>query len=195
MDGTRLLLFENVGGGQDIASFALQRAPTAPGTNQGRTAPIVHTTAAELNPELSPDGRWLAYQSNRSGQFEIYVSPFPNVDGGLWPVSQGGGTRPVWARNGRALFYLDAKNLLTVVPVQTSGAAFAAGNQVRILATAYYPGFTTLGLDLRGYDVSPDGQRFLMIKESDASSQTSTSPSASLVVVLNWLEELKTKLK
>ncbi|MBI4476266.1 MAG: hypothetical protein HY654_03780, partial [Acidobacteria bacterium] len=126
---------------------------------------------------------WLAYESNESGQEEIYVRPFPNVADGRWQVSSGGGNVPLWARSGRELFYRDGTSLMSV-PVQTT-PTFAAGTP-RKLFEGYVSG---LG---RTYDVSRDGQRFLMIKDSTAADQTMTAPS--MVVVLNWFEELKAKL-
>jgi len=74
--------------------------------NPRRTTPLFQTPFSELNAEISPDGRWLAYQSNESGRDEIYVRPFPNASAGRWQVSSDGGSRPVWARNGQELFYL-----------------------------------------------------------------------------------------
>ena len=98
----------------------------------------------------------------------------------------------MFARNGRELFYLDANGLLTAVRVQTTGTAFQSGSPVQILKTRYYPGFTGLGLDLRGYDVSADGQRFLMIKEADTGDR---APAPTTInVVVNWSEELKARL-
>ena len=63
---------------------------------EGSSEPLLATEFAERNAEISPDGRWLAYQSNASGQNEIYVRPFPNVEDGQWLISSGGGTRPLW---------------------------------------------------------------------------------------------------
>ena len=74
--------------------------------SDGRVALLIHTPASELNAEISPDGRWLAYESDESGQREIYVRPFPQVDGSRSRVSNGGGTRPLWGRNGKELFYM-----------------------------------------------------------------------------------------
>ena len=160
---------------------------TSLGAGKGRIEPLIHTGFNELNAEISPDGRWLAYQSNESGWLEVYVRPFPKVDSGRWQVSTGGGTRPLWARNGRELFYLDGNNLLTSVPVQTAGSTFSAGNPTKILNTAYW-----VTLSGRTYDASPDGQRFLMIKDA-AATQTSTATPASMVVVINWFEELRAR--
>ena len=155
---------------------------------KGDVRPLIHRPFVEANAEISPDGRWIAYQSNESGRDEIHVRPFPNVDDGHWQVSTGGGTRPLWARSGRELFYLDEDNLLTAVTVQTT-STFSATDPVTLLKTAYYSGFGGGGQVVSGrtYDVSPDGQRFLMIKDTAAADQTQTS----LVVVQNWTEELK----
>ena len=108
-----------------------------------------------------------------------------------WQISTTGGTRAAWARSGRELFYLDKDGMLTSVSVQAAGTSFSAGVPVKILNTSYYSGSTTLDLDLRAYDVSPDGQRFLMIKENDGGQ---TSKLASMVWVVNWVEELKARL-
>jgi serine/threonine-protein kinase len=155
--------------------------------NAEMPAPLVRTPAIEVNPDISPDGRYFAYQSNQSGPPEIYVRPFPKADG-FWQISTGGGTRPVWGRNGRELFYLDLANRLTAVSVQTSGERFTYGAPVTVLDRSY---LVPRG-DSRPYDVSADGQRFLMIKDA-----TTTDPAGSpgrLVVVLNFAAELKSKL-
>ena len=150
-------------------------------TRDGREEPIA---AAYALPRLSPDGRWLAFQSQASGRDEIFVRPFPNMDGGNWTISPSGGTRPLWARNGTELFYLDSAGAMTRVPVQTA-PTFSAGTATTLFKTRYVVPGVVVG---RGYDVSPDGQRFLMIK------QAGTAQAPTMVVVLNWLEELKAKL-
>jgi eukaryotic-like serine/threonine-protein kinase len=196
-DSTRVVLNEATllapvtGTSFDVSVLALGSSSPSLGPAQSRTDALIHA-AHESNAEISPDGRWLAYQSNESGQAEIYVRPFPNVDGGRWQISTAIGTRPVWSRSGQELFYLDGNNLLTAVAVQTTGSTFRAGNPARILEKQYYAGFTPLGVDLRGYDVSLDGQRFLMIKEN-AEDEGNGTP-ASMVVVLNWFEELKARV-
>ena len=88
-----------------------------------------------------------------------------------------------------------APGRLTSVSVQASGTMFTAGNPTRILDTRYYAGFTAPGYDLRAFDVSADGQRFLMIKESDSTDQKSAAAPAKMVVVLNWFEELKARVQ
>ena len=101
---------------------------------------------------------------------------------GHWTISTSGGTRPLWARSGTELFYLDSTNALTRVAVQTA-PTFSAGTPARLFDTRYFTGGSG-----RSYDVSPDGQRFLMIKA------VGTEQAPTMVVVLNWLEELKAKL-
>jgi serine/threonine-protein kinase len=156
---------------------------------KGDAVPLIQTTFNEVNAEVSPDGRWVAYQSNESGSNQVYVRPFPNVDTGHWQVSTGGGNKPLWARNGRELFY-EVGFALMVVTVQTTGAMFSAGNPTKLFdAAPYY--FTNSG---RTYDVSADGQQLLMIKLSTSSAQNSTATAASLIVVEHWTEELKARV-
>ena len=139
---------------------------------------------SEQNGEVSPDGLWLAYQSNESGRDEIYVRPFPNVEGaGRWQVSTSGGTRPVWARNGRELFFFLPPGKVMAVSVE-QGPTFTSG-AVRTLFEGQYMSVQSG----RSYDVASDG-RFLMVKNAVPTDSASTSPPQ-LVVVVNWLEELK----
>jgi serine/threonine-protein kinase len=191
-DGSHVVVFGGsttgaAGSGIDLFTVRLQGG-------DHKAEPLIQSPAFEFDGEISPDGRWLAYHSNESGEFQVFVRPYPKVDSGRIQISTRGGTRAAWARNGRELFYLDESGLLTSVSVQTNGATFTAGAPTRILNTRYYAGSTILGLDLRAYDVAPDGQRFLMIKETAAPNQKSTETQASLIVVLNWLEELKQRL-
>lgn len=173
----------------DIVQFVLDGAASARGAGasdasvQRPSEPLVQTTFSERNAEISPNGRYLAYQADESRTVEVWVRPYPKVNDGRWQVSSGGGSRPAWARNGRELFFLDAANTLTSVPVQTTGATFSAGKPAKVFDTTY-----ATPVNLRSYDVSPDGQRFLMIKEGTADG---TAPLPNMVVVLNWLEELK----
>jgi serine/threonine-protein kinase len=138
--------------------------------------------------EISPDGRYLAYQSDESGRMEVHVRPFPLVDNDRWQISTGGATRPAWARSGRELFYLDETGALTVVPVRTSGPTFIAGNPVKVFDTAYVEPNPS-----RHYDVSPDGNRFLMVK--DAAARDPNATPANMVVVEHWFEEVKSRVR
>ena len=157
--------------------------PTEPGAKP-QTRPLAQSRFIEDGPDFSPDGRWLAYASDESGQGEVYVRPFPNVEAGRWQVSTQGGTHPIWARNGRELFYSTPSGALVVVPVQTEGG-FSAGNP-RVLFEGTYLLSTAPG-GPRQYDVHPDGTRFLRITAGN--TQTAVAPH--IVVVQNWFEELK----
>ncbi len=131
------------------------------------------------NYDISPDGHWIAYQSNESGQVQVYVRPFPNVEEGKWQISRDGGTEPVWAPRGQELFYRNGEAMM-VVGIKTE-PTFTAGSPV-VLFTGGYTSGTVVE-----YDISPDGQRFLMIKEADEEARQ----AAQINVVLNWFEELK----
>ena len=151
---------------------------------------LFETPFNELNAEVSPDGRWLALESDESGQREVHVRPFPDVSGGRWQVSTGGGSRPLWARNGEELFYLNASGdeaALMSVRVQDS-ATWTASAPTRLFAGRFFREVVQGQLGQgRTYDVAPDSKRFLMIKEGG----TGAAASARIIVVQNWTEELK----
>ncbi len=149
--------------------------------------PLAKTRFKGAIADFSPDGRYLAYESDESGRNEVYVRPFPRVDNGRWQVSTAGGTRPVWARSSRELFYLDASNTLTAVPVRTSEPTINIGTPAKMFDTKYAEPNPS-----RHFDVSRDGQRFLMLKDSPATDQNATP--ASMVVVEHWFEELKQRV-
>lgn len=140
----------------------------------------------ERNAALSPDGRWLAYESNASGRREIYVQPFPNIEDGRWQVSTRGGERPLWAHDGRELFYVEDEKIMAV-EIGT-GPSFSMGETTVAVAGDYY-----LGDELvvaHTYDVSRDGRRFLMIKEDPRGR----AAARQIQVVFNWFEELKARV-
>jgi serine/threonine-protein kinase len=148
-----------------------------------RVRPLIQGPLVDRNAEVSPDGRWLAYESNDSGQPQVFVRPFPDVDREKIQVSTAGGVQPLWAGNGRELFYIAPGDELMSVPVKL-GNSWTAGTPARLIDAPYFRGG---GNDSRMYDVSPDGKRFLMIKPEVSASQ----PAARIVVVQHWLEELK----
>jgi serine/threonine-protein kinase len=135
---------------------------------------------AQLDPQVSRDGRWLAYQSDESDRFEIYVRPYPGVEANRWQISTTGGTSPRWSPDGRELYYVDQTGLVTV-PVEPGGA-FKVGRPRRLFAVKAFGG--RLGAD---YEVAPDNGRFLFILD-DPSTNTR---SVELVYVQHWVEELK----
>lgn len=142
--------------------------------------PMVTSSFDEVAPALSADGRWLAYVSNRSGQANVYVRPFPAADTET-QVSVNGGVEPVWAQNRPELYYRNGAGEMVAVEV-LPGIDFMTGpEQVLFSATAYRSDFYHAA-----YDVSADGERFVMIRISD-----SGSVDEGLIVVENWFEELE----
>jgi eukaryotic-like serine/threonine-protein kinase len=144
--------------------------------------PFLRTPFNESAPRFSPDGHWLAYISDESGRYEIYVQPYPGP-GGKWQISTEGGAEPAWNPNGRELFYRNGDRMMAVDIVTKPG--FAAGKP-RVLFQGQYepsPGSNP------NYDVSSDGQRFLMLKQVEQ-EQSATQ----INVVLNWFEELKRRV-
>jgi len=132
---------------------------------------------------ISPDGHWIAYGTNESGRQEVYVRPFPNVEEGKWQISRDGGTEPVWHPNGQELFYRNGR-AFEVVSIKTE-PTFTQGSPV-VLFTGRY---TTDDLrSTANYDISPDGQRFLMIKEAE---EEPVQQQTQINVLTNWFEELK----
>jgi eukaryotic-like serine/threonine-protein kinase len=155
-----------------------------------RLQPLTATERLAINGVVSPNGRWLAYQSTGpGGQPEVFVRPFPDVGAGHWQVSTAGGTEPLWARNGRELFYFANTGGLALmsVPVEP-GPAWRAGMPTKLFDWQDFPHG---GFPFRHYDVSPDGRRFFMIKEVSGGE---TGTPGGIVVVQNWLEELRRRM-
>ncbi|GAC1654842.1 MAG: hypothetical protein NVS4B3_19180 [Gemmatimonadaceae bacterium] len=144
--------------------------------------PLVATKFSELAPAMSPDGRWLAYASNESGQYEIYVVPFPNTAAAKWAVSTHGGSEPLWSHSGKELFYRDGAGNLVAVEVQSNPTLSLGRVTALFPAAAYYAFFGAAE-----YAVGPNDRRFLMIRQA-----AGYAPDE-LIVVDNWFEELKLK--
>jgi Tol biopolymer transport system component/predicted Ser/Thr protein kinase len=148
-----------------------------------KAQPFLRTQFNESAPRFSPDGRWLAYISDESGRSETYVQPYPGP-GSKWQISTEGGTEPVWNPNGRELFYRSGDKMIAVEITTQPG--FSAGKPKVLFEGQYVPTPSSFP----NYDVSPDGQRFLMLKPSE---QAQAAPTQ-INVVLNWFEELKQKV-
>ncbi len=139
--------------------------------------PFGSTRFNERNGSISPNGRWLLFEANPTGTYEVYVRPFPNSSASLSQVSTSGGLKPKWSRDGREIFFIGGRNELVRVPV-LPGESFATGEPSTL--------FSLVGI--WDWDISPDGQRFIVIRSrrSDESGQ--------LVVVENFFEELRQKV-
>jgi Tol biopolymer transport system component len=140
--------------------------------------PFEVTPFDELMPRFSPDGRWVAYTSNETGAPEVFVRPFPGP-GGRTQISTGGGTEPVWAPDGRHLFYIRGNDLMSATV--SSGSAVTAASRERMFSANSLPGSIHAN-----YDVAKDGRHFLMVR--------SVGSQSDLTVVLHWLEDAKRRL-
>jgi serine/threonine protein kinase len=155
-----------------------------PLTGSRQAYPLFDSEFNEYRAQLSPDAHWLAYVSNESGRYEIYVQPF-TADGRLgrdkMRISTGGGNQPRWRRDGRELFYIAADDQMMAVDVQTSGATFKYGAPKALFKT-HMRWDTPMALGIQ-YDVTADGQRFLIT--------TMVGEAAPVSVILNWTAGLE----
>jgi eukaryotic-like serine/threonine-protein kinase len=147
--------------------------------------PYLATPFEEMQAKFSPDGHWVVYTSNESGTREVYVQPFPLSTGGKWPISNGGGSQPRWSRDGKELFYFTPDSMLMAVSVSANGAAFQPGVPKPLFRAAILGGTGDGANSAWRWDVSPDGQRFLM---NTALEDTAAPP---VTIVLNWQSALK----
>jgi serine/threonine-protein kinase len=155
--------------------------------------PLLQSKYYEQHPVISPNGQWLAYASDETGRNEVYVRPFPDVNkGGGGVVSTNGGYGPLWSPTGRELFYRDGDSVMAV-EVETEPAFRTVRDAKEIFRGTYFS-IETMGSAKSGmWDISPDGKRFLMIKETESSASTAGSPRK-INIVVNWIEELKKKV-
>jgi len=158
----------------------------AAGTDASPLELLIHTAGIDYSPDVSPDGRFVAYSSNESGRDEVlvkrFVEPFPRVDDGQWRASDEGGMQPAWARDGTELFYVDLSSVLTAVEVRLAGGRPTFGRRTKLFAVpsdAYGP---------RRYDPAPGG-RFLVVRGNQPDDERDV-----IVVVLNWFEELRQRV-
>jgi serine/threonine-protein kinase len=151
---------------------------------EGPPRTLLATAFDEARPALSPDGRWIAYESDETGQREIYVRPYPDVDTGKWQVSTNGGSQPIWSPDNGTLYFLSADQLMAA-EVETDPTFRRRTPQ----ALFGLDGFQIAANSLRNYDISADGERFLMMKTG--SGPAATPGTSRVVVVQNWVEELK----
>ena len=138
---------------------------------------------SEMHAAFSPDGRWLAYCSDESGRREIYVRPFPDVEARRWQVSSDGGEQPLWALDGTRIYYRQRSEpgFMMVAPIAIRDGAPLPGPAKALFPDDYA---NRVG---RNYDLSPDGERFLMLRTVSQDDAESTP----LIVVTNWLQELE----
>jgi len=143
---------------------------------------LVDGPFAEVRPALSPDGRWMAYQSDESGRYEVYVRPYPDVEAGRWLVSTAGGTSPKWSPDGRELFYYDGHDLVSVAIA--ADRAFSVGRPTPLFdATRFEERLGPV------YDVLPDGRGFVMLRQGGLDGETVSR--GELRFIQHWASEIR----
>jgi serine/threonine protein kinase/Tol biopolymer transport system component len=152
--------------------------------------PLLQEEYREFQPQISPDGKWMAYASNESGNREIYVRPFPDVDKGRWQVSKDGGDSPLWSPDGKELFYRKNDEVIAV-SVETE-PIFKTVKSETLFQKNYVS--RTLILHPNPWDIHPDGKRFLMMKESTGDETTKETSRPTINIIANWFEELKQRV-
>jgi serine/threonine-protein kinase len=178
-DGKTIVYRLGGGGDPNADLMAIQ----SDGSN--RRPLLANPSYSERNAVISPDGRWIAYDSNETGHFEVYVRPFPDVEAGHWQVSAEGGVHPMWA--GTELFFIGASSGLPVMSVAVqSGASFTFAKPRRLFDSVSY----AQGVPGRAMDVAPDGKRFLVMKP--VSTDGANRPA--IVVVSHWIDEVRARI-
>jgi eukaryotic-like serine/threonine-protein kinase len=154
--------------------------------------PLLSERYIEADPKISPDGRWMAYTSNESGQNEIYVRAFPEVNKDKWQVSTNGGHCPLWLPDGRQLFYRSGDATMTV-KIETE-PTFRPGKPEILFRGAYFS-YHAIGIEFTPWDISNDGKRFVMAKPyQPADGKSAQAGPRKINIVLNWFEELKQRV-
>ena len=179
-DGNTLVLMEQTGSKLDIGAVSME------GDCEHKV--LLQDDYNETQPKVSPDEKWIAYQSDESGRYEIYIRPFPDVDSGKWTVSTKGGTEPKWSPDGRQLFYrsVDAIMMVAVkteptLNIETPKTLLSRVLDLSLLDTTSF------------WDVSKDGKKFLIIKKSEKTVSSEGKLLQRINVVTNWFEVLKEK--
>jgi Tol biopolymer transport system component/predicted Ser/Thr protein kinase len=161
----------------------------APGARLGKAERFLRTSGlAPPEPAFSPDGRWLAYQSDETGRYEVFVRPFLGP-GSKAPISTEGGRFPIWSRNGRELFYLGPDQRIMVAGYTANGDSFAVGKP-----QVWSPKSLVIVLLGHPYDLAPDGKRFAVLLYPGGTAEQQQKPIDSVTVLLNFFDELKRRV-
>jgi hypothetical protein len=168
-------------GGRDILAVR-------PGQDS-EPVPLLAEPHDEIAPQLSPNGRWLAYTSNETGQYEVFVRPFPDVESGRWQVSTAGGFTPRWSRDGTEIFYISGQREMMAAEVE-AGPSFRVGTR----STLFTLGATFVSSDIYvPYDVGVGDKPFLMARAYRGGEVDENAPPDA-ILVLNWLDELRARV-
>ena len=172
-DGKTLFLISNDGFDQDIVTLSME--------SKDDYVPLLDEEYFETDPVISPDGQWIAYSSYESGNPQVYVRPFPDVDGGKWTISTDGGSFPIWSPVGRELFYRNRSEIIAV-EFETEPTFSPVSSKTLFSGNYVFQSHNQ-------WDISPDGKRFLMLE-----STSTGNDEYRINIVLNWFEELKERV-
>ena len=193
IDGKVLLLWELVLSPKQRESVAQTDIAMLSMEGDHVRTPLLNGKFNEDHPKISPNGRWLAYSSDESGQYEVYVRPYPDVNkGSQWQISTNGGNSPLWSPNDREIFYRN-NDAVMAVPVETE-SGFDSGKP-KMLFEGSYLSRNIPPVVMPMWDIHPDGNRFLMMKPAPTREDEPESATPRKInVVLNWFEELKERV-
>jgi serine/threonine-protein kinase len=177
-DATTLVLRKNISGG--AATFDLLALRT---DEEDATPLVANEQFSELHAAVSRDGRWVAYTSDEAGVNQVFVRPFPDASNGRWQVSTEGGYQPVWAHNGRELFFVSANGDIRVAEFEATTDSFERGRVSTLFSALGY----VLRFNDRSYDIAPDDRRFMMVRDVGTGSQ----PATRVILVQSFFEEVK----
>ncbi|MBN2320337.1 MAG: protein kinase [Acidobacteria bacterium] len=184
-DGKTLILEVNTEGRDAVNISKLSME------NDNEITPLLQGDEILANPQISPNGRWMAFFSRESGQREIYVHPYPELqEGGRWQISENGGQEPRWSPNGKEIFFrsVELMNVMMAIAVETEGTFRKTGVPQTLFQDFYYSGTG------HNWDISSDGKRFLMLKPVTTDYEPRARVPRKINIVLNWFEELKDKV-
>jgi serine/threonine-protein kinase len=182
-DGKRLLFSRLLPSGSELFTAAIEESGDL--LEVGQPKPFFTTTPRDSSAEISPDGRWVAYQATEvGGRSELFVRPFSDA-GGKWQVSSNGGSMPAWSRS--ELLYVDGSGRLMAVPYTANGDAFVAGTE-----RMWWDGQIRVANAGRNYDVTRDGKRTVVVQDASAASGAKTP--GQITVLLNFYDELLRKI-
>ena len=183
----KLLAFQEVSGnGYDIWTVPVES--DGAGLRAGKAEPFLQTPADDRTPSFSPDGRWLAYASDESGTYQVYVRVFPDK-GGKWQISNDGGTYPVWSRNGRELYFRSLDNRVMVATYTTKGDSLIA-EKPRLWSEKQLADFGPIGIST--YDVAPDGKRIVALMPVDP--QPEQTAQNHVIFLMNFFDEVRRRV-
>jgi dipeptidyl aminopeptidase/acylaminoacyl peptidase len=173
-------------GGSDLWTVPLDLSD-AGRPKPGVPEPLLRTTADEWAPQFSPDGRWIAYTSDESGEYEIYVRPSPDGTGAKWQISRGGGRYAFWSKDSRELFYETGDNRIMVVDYRVENGSFVPGK-----ARVWYdkPLFNIGSVNL---DLAADSRRFVVLSFPEAAP--AAKRSVHVTMLFSFLDELKRRIR